>query len=330
MNNQKEFNSVIRFRSTDEMKSEFSKVAKDQGKKGSQLLREIVGAYVQSYATGCPDMLALRNQREKNMQEDIANHSREIENLTGRLEGADKQLAEHVEIAQTYIEHSAQFAGSIRNLFRLFHDDIDVESTFWNAGNDSPDVINGIHQHVVRDIKRLKSDNVLLNELVGDIMKKLDLSQDKNNPYDTPAYIGGILQGHENLLKDIIRKAHIGDEGDIPKTSKYNALRQVKRLKECKEATKLYLKVATVHKDRTSKILACICRLFVQTDATLNAMGRRNWWQRLFNKVVEVGEGDIKIAEAKYESEVNAVGSQFDAEYREAYNAKKEDEDVKG
>ena len=324
MASQTELNAVIRFRATDTLKANFDKIAAEQDKKGSELLRDIVGTYVQSYRSGTPDMLALRNQQDKKMQDQIANYSHEIENLTGKLEGVNKELAEYVEMADKYIEHSAQYARHIRDLFKIFHEDYDdFESSFWDAGNDSPEIVKGIFDHVARDIKGLRKDFQLRVGLVLDIMNKLQYTDD---PYNLPHYIGGVLQGHENLLAEIIRKSHI--EGDIPETSEHNALSQVKRLKECQEATHLSMEVATVQRDRTSKILGCICKLFVQTDATLTAMSRRNWWQRLFDKVVEVGKGDTKIAEARYEHEVNAAGSKFDAEYCEA-SSKKEEEDAK-
>ena len=319
----KEFNSVIRFRSTDKLKADFDKLAKEQGNNGSELLREIVGAYIQSYAEDSPDALAIRNQQEKEMQKQIGNLSSEVKTLTGKLQGTAKELEEFASMADKYIEHSAQFAGSIRNLFRLFHDDIDLESTFWDAGNDSPETIDGIYNHVRRDIDRLQKDYKLKSDLIDEIMSKLYCT---GNPYDLPSFIGGVLQGHKNLLAEIIRKSHI--EGDIPETSEHNALSQVKRLKECQEATHLSMEIATVQRDRTSKILACICKLFVQTDATLIAMSRRNWWQRLFDKFVKAGKDDTKVAETRYEDAVNAAGLQFDAEYREAY-AKKEEEDAK-
>ena len=269
------------------MKVSLESIADAQEKKVSQLLREMVDAYVRSYTAGSPDFLAIRNEQEKAMRDQIANQASEIESLTGRLEGAAKELEQYVEMAGKYIEHSAQFAKNIRDLYKLFNEDIDVESVFWAAGNDSPEVIKGIYDAIHSDIKSLQKDFKLRVELCSDIMNTLQYT---DTPYNIPHYLSGVLQGHENLLTEIIRKAHISGEGDIPETSEHNALSKVKRLKEYQASTHLSMEVATVKSDRTSKILARICRLFVQTDAALTAMRRRNWWQRLFNKVAEAGE----------------------------------------
>ena len=261
---------VARFRCTQETKDALDILAEKQGMKFSELIRNVMNAYSDSYTEGSPDYLSFRTDQEQGASRCIDDLVQKNTDLEAEIESLVNQLKSSKETSQYYMQVAEDNRKGLVSLYRLVEPKGDL------------DEVGQVTASLERNIKSLKAYYVDKEALIKDINDALPVGLGKEiRPKDIAGTIRGVAKHWKNFVGELSMKIGLLPKDTVP--TRETVMNDLHTLKEHHDRHAQDVESLSARLSRLTYVKEGIGEEYRILRAKEIAMGKRPLWRRIVN-----------------------------------------------